>query len=156
MGGTEIVSQWATYLKSDVLPRLSKPLVRALADFSLAVAEAGTCRSGRVAAAARGPAMPASRRRRWERWLASPRFDPAAVQAALPLASACYRPARPPGGMPRLVGRLLDRAAADAPAGCRPVVVADRGLSWPAVLDHCAARGWGYLLRLQGQTRARL
>jgi hypothetical protein len=33
------------------------------------------------------------------------------------------------------------------------VLVADRGLSWPSVLDCCAALGWHYVLRVQGTTR---
>lgn len=75
---------------------------------------------------------------------------------AVPLAWVCYRPDRPPGGMPRLVKRLLIQALAAAPPDLRLIVTADRGLAWPAVVDLCTARGWGYLLRLQGQTRVRL
>ncbi len=35
-------------------------------------------------------------------------------------------------------------------------LLADRGLSWPSVLDCCLALGWHYVLRLQRDTRVRL
>jgi len=195
MGCSEIVTAWTDYLKHDVLAGLAAPLVKALALFSLAIAEARHCHSSRVAAKARGTARAASQRRRWERWLANPRFDAAAVQRqlaqalwqrwpaprallildetpkandlrclrlcvayrrrALPLASLCYRPRRPPGGLPQLVRRLLDQAAEHVPARVTVTLVADRGLAWPALVDWCTRRGWHYLLRLQGQTRVR-
>jgi len=196
MGCTEIVTAWTAFLQPDVFPGLAVALVKALALFSAAVAEARHCQSGRVAAKARGRATAASQRRRWERWLAHPRFDAAAVQRdlaravwqrwpaaratlildetpkandlrclcvrlayrrrAVPLASACYRLGRPSGGLPRLVRRLLDQATEHRPARVAVVLLADRGLAWPALVDYCTRRGWHYLLRLQGQTRVRL
>src|SRR5579883_1949467 len=80
MGPTEIVGQWTDYLNTCVLSGLGAHLTRALGLFSLGVGHAGACRSGRVARATPSPAMPASRRRRWERWLANPRFDPDRAQ----------------------------------------------------------------------------
>jgi len=195
MGATLRVSQWIHYLQHEVLTSLSQTLVHALGLFSLALAEARSCQSGRLAAKARSPVLPASRRRRWERLLANPRFDSATVQTALaqaiaqrwfapvalllldettcggrlhclkvslayrkralPLAWACYQ-RRPRGGQPALIRRLLERAAAGLPATTRIVVLADRGLAWPSLVDLCARHGWSYLLRLQGQTRVRL
>jgi hypothetical protein len=74
---------------------------------------------------------------------------------ALPLAWGCYQ-RRPRGGQPALVRRLLVRAAAALPATIHIVVLADRGLAWPSIVDLCTAHGWSYLLRLQSQTRFRL
>src|SRR4051812_5323532 len=83
MGATDSVAQWLHYLQHDLLGGLTTALLRGLALFSLAMAEARPCQSGRLAARARSRALPASSRRRWERLLANPRFDSAAVQAAL-------------------------------------------------------------------------
>src|SRR5688500_9702151 len=59
-------------------------MVNALTLFSFAVAAAGHCHSGRVAAAAPSPAATvASRRRRFERLLANPRLHPRSAMAAL-------------------------------------------------------------------------
>src|SRR3954471_2534882 len=59
-------------------------LVNALALLSFALAAAGHCHSGRVAAAAPSAgATVASRRRRFERLLANPRLDVRAATAAL-------------------------------------------------------------------------
>ena len=195
MGANYSVCQWIHYLQHEVLTTLSQALASSLALFSLAMLEARSCQSGRLASKARSPALPASRRRRWERLLANPHFDSRMVQAALgqaiarpwlapqalllldetscrgqvrclkvslayrkralPLAWECYR-RRPRGGQPALVRRLLRRAAAVLPATTRVVVIADRGLAWPTVIDLCTGHGWSYLLRLQGQTQVRL
>lgn len=195
MGATNSVNQWIHYLQHELLPGLGHALLHALGLFSLAMAEARSCQSGRLASKARSLALPASRRRRWERLLANPRFDSLAVQRAigeamaqrwlapvalllvdettcggrlhclkvslayrkraLPLAWACYR-RRPRGGQVRLLQRLVRQAAAALPAGTRIVVLADRGLAWPSLVDCCVQHGWSYLLRLQGQTRVRL
>jgi hypothetical protein len=76
---------------------------------------------------------------------------------AVPLAWACYREGELPERMPRLVWRLLRRAARGlAGAGVADVtLVADRGLSWPSVLDCCVLLGWHYVLRVQASTRVR-
>jgi hypothetical protein len=194
MGATLSVCQWIHYLQCEVLHGFRQTLVQALGLFSLAMAEAHCCQSGRVASKARSPARPASRRRRWERLLANRHFDSVAVQQALgralaqrwtapqalvlldetacsdrlrclkvslayrkralPLAWSCYRQ-RPRGGQPRLVKRLLERATQSLPASTRIVVITDRGLAWPSVVDLCRQHGWSYLLRLQSQTRIR-
>jgi len=194
MGATTSVSQWIHYLQHEILGGFRQALIGALGLFSLAMAEARSCQSGRLASAARSPALPASRRRRWERLLANRHFDSAAVQQALgralaqrwvaptalllldetacgdrlrclkvslayrkravPLAWACYR-RRPRGGQPRLVQRLLQRAARALPPTTPLVVLADRGLAWPSLVDLCQRHGWSYLVRLQGPTRLR-
>jgi len=73
---------------------------------------------------------------------------------SVPVAWTCYPPDRPPEPMPRLLWRLMRRVARCLPPGAaaRVTFVADRGLSWPAVLDACGALGWHYVLRIQGQT----
>jgi hypothetical protein len=200
MGAMGIVSQWTMTLQSGALAGFRLPLVKALALFSAAMLQAGSCLAWRIATAMAGDANVASRRRRWERWLADEGFDSVEVQKALaaaawrrrcwkkgdqallvvdetsgrndtirclqvslafrkralPLACACYEREHPPGGMTRLMVKLLDRATESAPAGVAIDVTADRGLSWPALLDACAERKWGFLLRLQGQTRVRI
>jgi hypothetical protein len=75
---------------------------------------------------------------------------------AIPLQWHCYRPAALPDAQDRLVLDLLRRGARALPKGARVTLLCDRGLSWSAVLDFCVERGWHYVLRVQGQTRARL
>jgi hypothetical protein len=75
---------------------------------------------------------------------------------ALPLASVCYRPDGPPESMPQLVRRLLQQVHACLPPGSKPVLLADRGLAWPTLVDWCEQHHWHYVLRLQGQTKVRL
>jgi Transposase DDE domain len=77
-------------------------------------------------------------------------------QRALPLVSSCYRPDEPPEALPRLVRRLLGRVHQCLPPGCKPVLLADRGLAWPTSVDWCQRHHWHYVLRLQGQTNVRL
>ncbi len=74
----------------------------------------------------------------------------------VPLLWHCYRPHALPMSQERLVLELLRSAAQALPEGARVTLLVDRGLAWPAVLDFCAARGWHYLMRIQGQTRVRL
>jgi hypothetical protein len=74
----------------------------------------------------------------------------------VPVAFECYQAHRPRTPMPRLIWRLLRRAARSLPPGVAVTLLADRGLSWPQVLDCCLALGWHYVLRLQGGTRVRL
>jgi hypothetical protein len=77
---------------------------------------------------------------------------------SVPLAWVCYPPDAPPLPMPKLIWRLLRRVARCLPAGVATDVtlLADRGLSWPSVLDCCVLLGWHYVLRLQGQVCVRL
>ena len=78
------------------------------------------------------------------------------AKRALPLASVEYRPQAPPRPLPQLVRGLLRQVHGCLPAGVTVVLLADRGLAWPALVDWCAERGWHYVLRLQGQTKVRL
>lgn len=200
MGATEMVRQWRHGLKG-LLPGLHGHLVNCLAAFSLAMALAGHCHSGRLAAVAPSPrAKAVSRRRRWERLLSNRRLRPHEAMGGLaasllpslagtarrlvlildetpggtrgrlrcmkvsvayrrrvvPIAFECYEPHRPPLPMPRLLWRLLRRAARSLPGDCEVTLLADRGLSWPCVLDCCVALGWHYVLRLQRDTRVRV
>lgn len=72
---------------------------------------------------------------------------------ALPLAWVCYRPDEPPQPMPQLVRSLLRQVRGCLPEGCAVVLLADRGLAWPVVVDFCQQSGWGYVLRLQHHTK---
>jgi hypothetical protein len=74
---------------------------------------------------------------------------------ALPLAWACYSPDELPEPMPELVRTLLDQVGSCLPGGCEVVLLADRGLAWPVLVDYCHANGWHYVLRLQSSTRVR-
>jgi DDE family transposase len=77
-------------------------------------------------------------------------------QRALPLVSICYPPDAPPAPLPQLVTRLLRQVQTCLPPGSQPVLLADRGLAWPTLVDWCGQHHWHYLLRLQGQTKVRL
>lgn len=72
---------------------------------------------------------------------------------ALPLAWACYRPDDPPQPLPRLVRSLLRQVRGCLPVGSEVVLLADRGLAWPVVIDFCPESGWHYVLRLQHHTK---
>src|SRR4029450_1028728 len=74
---------------------------------------------------------------------------------ALPLASVCYRPPALPRPLPQLVRSLLRQVRGCLPARLRVVLLADRGLCWPLLVDWCAEHGWHYVLRLQSQTKVR-
>jgi hypothetical protein len=74
---------------------------------------------------------------------------------ALPLASICYRPDALPQPLPVLVHSLLRQVKGCLPAGAAVVLLADRGLCWPLLVDWCHAHGWHYVLRLQSQTKVR-
>src|SRR5882724_4920937 len=74
-------------------------------------------------------------------------------ERAIPLAWVCYRPGKAPARFPILVGRLIDEVAALVPPGTQVVLMTDRGLSWPSLLDRCRRVGWSFLCRVQRQTR---
>jgi hypothetical protein len=74
---------------------------------------------------------------------------------ALPLAAVCYRLGALPRPMPELVKGLLRQVLGCLPPGARVVLLADRGLCWPVLVDWCTEHGWHYVLRLQGQTKVR-
>jgi hypothetical protein len=75
---------------------------------------------------------------------------------ALPIAAVCYQRDRPPQPMPRLIARLLGRAAATLPKDADVTLLTDRGLSWPKVLDAAVKRGWHFVGRTVRTTRMRL
>jgi hypothetical protein len=77
-------------------------------------------------------------------------------ERALPLAWVCYRPGAASASFPILIGRLMDEVAAALPPDTRVVLMTDRGLSWPSLLDHCRRVGWSFLCRVQGSTRVEL
>jgi Transposase DDE domain len=72
---------------------------------------------------------------------------------AVPLAAVCYRPGALPRPLPELVRSLLRQVLRCLPAGVTVVLLADRGLCWPLLVDWCHEHGWHYVLRLQGQTK---
>jgi hypothetical protein len=77
------------------------------------------------------------------------------ARRAVPLAALCYRPGALPRPLPDLVRSLLRQVHGCLPAGVRVVLLADRGLCWPLLVDWCQAHGWHYVLRLQRQTKVR-
>jgi hypothetical protein len=74
---------------------------------------------------------------------------------ALPLAWVCYRPDDPPQPLPRLARSLLRQVRGCLPGGCEVVLLADRGLVWPVLIDFCHESGWHYVLRLQRHVKVR-
>ena len=74
---------------------------------------------------------------------------------ALPLATVCYRFGASPRPLPELVRELLQQVLACLPANTTVVLLADRGLAWPTLVDWCQEHGWHYVLRLQGATHVR-
>jgi hypothetical protein len=74
---------------------------------------------------------------------------------ALPLATICYRPDALPQPLPALVRSLLRQVRGGLPPGVCVVLLADRGLCWPLLVDWCRDHGWHYVLRLQSQTKVR-
>lgn len=74
---------------------------------------------------------------------------------ALPLAAVCYRPHALPKRLPLLVRGLLRQVKGCLPPGARVVLLADRGLAWPLLVDWCQEQNWHYVLRLQSDTRVR-
>jgi hypothetical protein len=71
----------------------------------------------------------------------------------VPLAWSCYRTDAPPQPMPKLIWTLLRRVGRCLPPHASVTFLADRGLSWPTVLDCCVGLGWHYVLRVQHTTR---
>ena len=51
------------------------------------------------------------------------------------LAAECYEKDKPPVPMPKLIVRLIERAAKALPPGVAVTFLCDRGLSWPSVMD---------------------
>jgi hypothetical protein len=89
-----MVRQWRRGLQ-EVLPGLHGHVLSALATFSLAMALAGHCHSGRLAAAAPCPrARSVSRQRRWERLLSNRRLRP---ERAMGMLAASLLPSLPAG-----------------------------------------------------------
>lgn len=75
---------------------------------------------------------------------------------ALPLAWICYKPDALPARQPQLVRRLLRRVAKMLPSPADVVLLADRGLAWPLLIDWCQELGWHFVLRVQGQSHVLL
>jgi hypothetical protein len=61
---------------------------------------------------------------------------------ALPLAAVCYRPDALPRSQPALVRSLRRQVLGCLPPGVTVVLLADRGLAWPLLVDWCQAHGW--------------
>jgi hypothetical protein len=74
----------------------------------------------------------------------------------LSIDAVCYRTDAPPLPMPKLICRMLRRAAQRLPPDVQVTLLSDRGLSWPAVMDCCRRLGWGHVMRLQHSTRVAL
>jgi hypothetical protein len=199
MSLTAVLHAWQREVDRTV-PQMPLRQRRVLSLFSLGMAQAQHCALPRAAAAVPTRATDSSVVRRFGRFLANPRVDVAAAQAAIgravlgwthgatirlaldethqgrtatgaalcllavrllyrgraiPLAGVCHRPGEQAAPYPLLVADLLARVAAWVPPDTDVVLLADRGLSWPQVLDACRALGWSFLLRVQGHTRLR-
>jgi hypothetical protein len=76
-------------------------------------------------------------------------------ERAVPLAWVCYAPGAAPAPCPDLIAGLIDEVAALVPPESRVVLMTDRGLSWPSMVDQCRRVNWSFLLRVQRQTRVR-
>ena len=76
-------------------------------------------------------------------------------ERAIPLAWVCYRPGEAPAPFSTLIAELIAEVAALVPPRTQVVLMTDRGLAWPALVDQCRRVGWSFLLRVQGQTRVR-
>ena len=76
-------------------------------------------------------------------------------ERAIPLAWVCYRPGEAPASFSVLIDALIQEVAALVPPDARVVLMTDRGLAWPALVDQCQRVGWSFLLRVQGQTHVR-
>lgn len=74
-------------------------------------------------------------------------------ERAIPLTWVCYRPGEAPAPLPELVTALIAEVAALVPPSTRVVLLTDRGLAWPSLVDQCRRVGWSFLLRVQRQTR---
>ncbi len=76
---------------------------------------------------------------------------------ALPLVWALWRANTPLTGKRfwERVGDLLDTVAPLLPMGVPVTWLADRAFGTPAFVDQLTARGWHYVIRIQGQTRCR-
>jgi hypothetical protein len=79
----------------------------------------------------------------------------ARAHRALPLATVCYQFGAAPKPLPELVQELLAQVLATLPTDTTVVLLADRGLAWPALVDWCQGHGWHSVLRLQGSTHVR-
>lgn len=76
MSALPIIRRWRRQVRDDLLPHAHGHQAKALADLSYAIAAAGHCHSGKLAAHAPGDSTPAATRRRCERTLANDRIDP--------------------------------------------------------------------------------
>lgn len=142
-----------------LVPSITRRFERLLADTRLDVPAIRTAVAARVLEAAHGQTI----------WLAldethqgrtatGARFGMLALrllyrERALPLAWVCYHPGAAPASSPIMIGRLIREVAAVVPADTRVVLMTDRGLSWPSLVDHCQRVGWSFLCRVQRQTR---
>lgn len=74
----------------------------------------------------------------------------------IPLAWWCYHENNWPMKQVALIGELLSWAAAGVPAGCTPLVQADRGIGCsPDLVRVVRGMGWHFLFRVQKSTRFR-
>ena len=89
-------------------------------------------------------------------WLLCMKVSLAYHGRALPLAWLCYRQGQLPIPQPQIVELVLRQAALCLPRRASVVLMADRGLSWPLIIDLCGELGWNYLLRVQEQTGVQL
>jgi len=77
-------------------------------------------------------------------------------RCCIPMAWWCYHEKAWPMGQVELIGELLSWVAIGVPAGCVPLVQADRGIGCsPALVRVVCGLGWHFLFRVQKSTRFR-
>lgn len=86
-------------------------------------------------------------------WLKCMKVSVGYAGRAVPLAWICYEPGKLPASQPEIVEILLRQVNQCLPEEATVVLMADRGLSWPLLIDLSCEFGWEYLLRVQGQTK---
>jgi len=142
-----------------LVPSITRRFERLLASERLDVVAVRSAVAARVLEAARGHTV----------WLAldethqgrtetGARFGMLALrlvyrERAIPLGWVCYHPGAAPAPFPVLIGRLIREVAAVMPPDAQVVLMTDRGLSWPSLIDQCRRVGWSFLCRVQRQTR---
>lgn len=90
------------------------------------------------------------------KWLGVMVIGLAYRKRCIPLAWRCYRQEEWPARQVAIITELIDEVAEALPAGCTPLLQADRGIGTsPDLIRVVRQRGWDYLFRVQGQTRFR-
>jgi hypothetical protein len=118
MSALPMIRDWRHQVRHELLPDLHGHQAHALADLSFAMVKARHCHSGKLAAVAPGDTTPAATKRRYERYLANDRIDPASAWP--PLARAVL------GGTGGPIFLILDETPNHNDLRCLKLTVAYR------------------------------